>query len=99
MNNTAVIQVGNSDNKLTQQEWSEFVGDVQDLLRVGHYATHFAGTSPSAAPWQNACWVLEIVSDMQKDHLRTALGFFAKKYRQESIALTFGTTEFVPAEI
>lgn len=40
---TVTIQIGNSDNRLTQVEWSEYVEKVNNLVRDCAYAVHFNG--------------------------------------------------------
>jgi hypothetical protein len=95
----AVIQIGNSDDKLSQMKWSEFVSDVQDFVTRWNYPIYFHGCSVASAPWQNACWVLDsrnLVGETAAiDILRQELGKLAKKYKQDSIALTLGFTEMV----
>lgn len=91
---TVVIQIGNSDDKLSQAEWSEFVSYVRDA--VGQYSEqiHFDGGSKIDAPWQNVCFVSEVSPSNQVrllDHLRR----IRAEYRQESVAVTVGETEFV----
>lgn len=91
---TITVQIGNSDNKLTQVEWSAFCQEVDKAVMSRTPNVYFHGFSHGAAPWQNACWV----ADFEKPpllHLRYDLRGLAVKYRQESIALTTGTTEFV----
>ena len=90
---TAVIQIGNSDDKLSQFEWSEFCADLGHIAD-GSEEIHYMGGSPSNAPWQNACWVISISTAALPD-LRANLAGMAKDYGQESIALTVGDTEFV----
>ncbi len=91
---TVVIQIGNSDDKLSQAEWSEFVSYVRDA--VGQYSEqiHFDGGSKIDAPWQNVCFVSEVLSD-RHDQLMDELRRHRKVYRQESVAVTVGETEFV----
>ena len=95
----AVIQIGNSDDKLSQQKWSEFVSDVQDIFMHWNYPIYFHGCSVGSAPWQNACWVVDarnLVGEVAAiDILRQTLGRLAKKYKQDSIALSLGMTEMV----
>ena len=43
---TATIQIGNSDDKLTQAEWSQFVASVDGHLCVNVTDTHFRGFAP-----------------------------------------------------
>ncbi len=97
--NTAVIQIGNSDNKLTQQEWADFVNDIDELVDWLPVKTHFSGGSNCKAAWQNYCWVIEFktVHVMTYDDFKSSLSQIASEYRQDSIALTIGNTEFVAA--
>ena len=89
---TVIIQIGNSDNKLTQKEWSEFVRCVDIYSSVTD--THFRGVSNSDAPWQNACWVLE-VEDYNYDGLKRTIGNLESEFKQDSIAWTEGITKFI----
>lgn len=95
----AVITIGNSDDKLPQQKWSEFVSDVHDFVMRWHYPIYFHGLSVGSAPWQNACWVLDardLFGEVAAiEILRQELGKLAKKYKQDSIALTLGGSEMI----
>lgn len=97
----AVITIGNTDNKLTQQEWSEFVADVNRFVDKWRFNIYFHGCPPSDARWQNACWVLDArdlfgePGGMAIDILREELGRLAKSYKQDSIALMLGNSEMV----
>ena len=91
---TATIQIGNSDNKLTQGEWANFVAEVAQVISEFTFRIHFSGGSDWDAPWQNACWVCEVHDD-KVARLKEWLGVRRRNYRQESVAITFGTTEFV----
>jgi hypothetical protein len=99
MMDVAVIQIGNSDDKLTQEQWSRFVSEVQDMLMLWRYPIYFHGCSVGSAPWQNACWVIDVRVFINEpsaiNTIRHKLSVFAKKYKQDSIALTLGSTEFV----
>lgn len=88
------ISIGNSDDRLSQAEWSAFVGDVNEA--IGSYAIerHGKWMSLPHSPWQNACWCVE-VSDKAKLFLRDALARLATKYRQDSIAWAVAETEFL----
>lgn len=94
-----VIQIGNSDDKLKQEEWSRFVSEVHDFVIRWSYPIYFHGTSMGSAPWQNACWVLDARNPVGEvsaiNILRHELGKLAKKYKQDSIALTLGNTELL----
>lgn len=100
---TITLQIGNSDNKLTQQEWSKFVNDIDYYLinTMSHYIkVHFSGGSNNSSPFQNFCWVFEKncieIEDYVLDTIKKQVSKFAKEiYNQDSIAWTEGVTEFV----
>ena len=100
---TITLQIGNTDNKLTQQEWSRFVNSVDNYLNVSmqHYIKiHFSGGSNNSSPYQNFCWVFEKTNDEIEDYvldtIKKQISNYAKEeYKQDSIAWTEGVTEFV----
>lgn len=91
---TLTVQIGNSDNKLTQNEWAHFVAATRTAISDYAYRIHFQGGSDWDAPWQNACWVCE-VSPAFKDQLIQKLCQTKNAYHQESIALTWGDTDLL----
>jgi hypothetical protein len=92
---TVVIQIGNSDNKLTQNAWSRFVYEMlTSCKKLSGNRIHFHACSEGAKPWQNACWVLD-GNDIDLKELRADLARYARRYKQDSIALTIGTTELI----
>lgn len=91
------ISIGNSDDKLSQREWSNFYHDVDADMNTAGYGSRVHGVwqSGSAAPYQNACWCIELRSDDVPD-LKSRLAVAAKYYRQNSIAWAeVPTTEFI----
>lgn len=98
------ISIGNSDDELTQRQWSDFVAVVDDTLVGAHKrdsaTVHGSWRSPSDARWQNACWCVEIGYDDVAEALRSALRDYAGIYHQDSIAWAeVKTTEFLGAPI
>ena len=100
---TVTIQIGNSDDKLTQVEWSEFVNYFNECINkfislIDNRHIHFFGMPPGDAPWQNACWVLEL-HNLDKganvEIIKQELRAIAKTYNQNCFAWTEGETEFV----
>lgn len=91
---TVTIQIGNSDDKLTQAEWAEFIAEVQSDMIACRVRVHFFGTSAGNARWQNAAWVVE-GNDRALGYLRKWVTERREKYRQDSAAWTVGETEFV----
>lgn len=91
---TIIIQIGNSDDNLTQKEWHAFHQAVNGSVMLWSSTVHFAGTADGHAPWQNACWVVEVRSECIPD-LRQQLIDCRKEFRQDSIAWTVGETAFM----
>lgn len=98
---TVYISIGNSDDKLTQAEWSAYVRDLLSLVdwvtddptdggRL--YGVWFSATD---SPYQNMCVCLDPAPDWL-GNFRKRLGELAAKYRQDSIAWAeTPTTEFL----
>jgi hypothetical protein len=91
---TVTIQIGNSDDKLNQADWSEFWYEADALIHGWAEATHFTGFAASNAVWQNAAWVCEVRPD-NVDRMKSALHVLAHQFKQDSIAWTEGETQFV----
>jgi len=94
---TAAVLVGNSDDKLTQSRWAEYVALVGDLVEHAARKVYFTGHSNPGARWQNACWVFE-VQEEDLGWLRLRLAHRASEFGQDSIALVLGQSELIPAE-
>ena len=89
----AYICIGNSDNKLTQQEWAFFIKDVDDFLHPS--VIHGRWFSAPDAPFQNACWCID-TTEASPDALKQVklrLGLLGKRYKQDEIAWTEGAYE------
>jgi len=91
---TATIQIGNSDNKLTQSEWAHFCEYMRELIFENAHQIHFSGGSSFNDPWQNACWVC-VVMDSKVDELTKSVTKCREQFKQDSVAITWGETEFV----
>lgn len=90
---SAVIQFGNSDNKLTQQEWSNFIMAMRDVTS-NIYLTHFEGASFPDKPWQNYCIVLQL-EEYNVDNLILSVQMVREKFQQDSVAMLIGETMFI----
>ena len=88
------LQIGNSDDKLTQNQWSEFCAAVGMAIRVHGGLVHFCGTSDGMAPWQNAAFVFEC-SDEQSKILQPNIAELRKIFRQDSAAWTSGEIRLI----
>jgi hypothetical protein len=91
---TITIQIGNTDDKLTQALWAQFFERCNDLIRTLAHRTHFAGCSVGSAPWQNACWVILIADDLAQV-LQKRLTELREQFHQDSVAWTEGETVFI----
>ena len=91
---TVTIQIGNTDDKLTQKEWSRYVREMEGQIHYRAHQIHFAARSDGAETWQNAAWVFTIDSH-EVSPLRDDLMAVRLYYRQDSIAWTEGETQFV----
>ena len=88
------IQIGNSDNKLTQLDWSLFIRRLDDFVELSGIV-HFSGFSGGDKPWQNACWVITPYEQDDFDALREYVIVLRKEYRQDGVAWIVGETEFI----
>lgn len=88
------VSIGNTDNKLSQQEWSEFVNRTHKLVSEYADQVHFDGGSSSWLPWQNMCWLIEI-DEGSRTHLYAQLLDLKQVYRQDSIFVLEGKGLFL----
>lgn len=86
------VSIGNTDNRLTQQEWNRFVEDVIDY--VGDAGkVHFFGGASTWAPWQNVAWIVELkVSTIEFAKRITDI---RDKYKQDSAFILYGEGAFI----
>jgi hypothetical protein len=91
---TICIQIGNSDDKLTQKEWNKFVSMTSGLVAEKADAIHFFEASFGWAEWQNACWVFELKEEYLQPFKET-LKILREQFKQDTIAWLEGSTEFV----
>jgi len=90
------IPIGNSDDKLTQAQWSAFVAEIRQWIR--HHADRVHGEWFSApdAEWQNACWCAELNDVDEASKLRRMVGYLRELNDQDSAAwAVVPETEFI----
>jgi hypothetical protein len=92
---TVYISIGNSDDKITQREWSMFVQGA--LGAVGQATTQIHGVWFSApdSEFQNACVCAEIDDSADEKILKERLAQLARLYSQDSVAWAVADTEFI----
>lgn len=90
---TITLQVSNTDNKLTQQEWSDFVSLINNILGNSISITlHFFGGSSTWVSCQNCCWVFDTEDG---DYIKEKVTEIRGCYKQDSAAWTEGDTQFI----
>lgn len=95
---TVYISIGNSDDKLTQVEWSTFCRQVQSIVYLESYRMHGEWFSDPTAPYQNMCWCVDVAEPHITD-LRSELKDLARRFKQDSIAWAeIKGTEFLSHE-
>lgn len=94
MSKTVYISIGNSDDKLTQEQWRDFIWTTG--FNVTSYATTVHGIWYSApvSEYQNACWCIEIEEE-HKPLLKKRFANMKASFQQEWIAWAEATTEFI----
>jgi hypothetical protein len=92
---TVYISIGNSDDKLSQVEWSKFVVGISAEVVSLATQTHGAWFSHPAVPWQNACWCVEFASEAQEMTAKETAAEIGRRFGQESVAWATAQTEFI----
>lgn len=95
MTTTVVIQIGNTDDKLTQSEWSQYVEDMSRVIEMWATTIHFFGGSSTWEPWQNVAWVIECSQRNQLELQNELIPIIRHRFGQDSVAWTKGSTEFI----
>lgn len=91
---TVTIQIGNTDKKLTQHQWAEYVKEIEETILLYCLEQHFFGTSTYWEKWQNAAWVVDVRED-NIEPLKSDLLLIMEFNGQEAIAWTEGKTELL----
>lgn len=89
------VSIGNSDDKLTQADWSRFVVDMDGYVASYADTVHGRWFSAPEARWQNACWCLEFINESDMLATKQAAAEIRKAYRQDSAAWAVAETEFI----
>jgi len=91
---TVVIQIGNTDNKLSQQTWARFCVDVGSIVKAYANEIHFAGGPSTDSSYQNMAFIFTC----DENHLiglRSVLRNCRAAYSQDSIAYMEGNINLV----
>lgn len=98
-----IIAIGNSDDKLTQLEWSEYCREVDALIRQALTQGLFTQeqgvwASETKSQFQNAAWSLTMPAGTDLTYFKMLLADIAHAYAQDSIAMTVGEVTFIKAK-
>lgn len=91
---TISIQIGNSDDKLSQIEWAMFVEQAERIISKHSTIIHFFGGSSNWLRWQNAAWVFEC-KEGNVPLLKEDFVALRKRYKQDAIGYLEGETVFL----
>lgn len=91
---TVIIQIGNSDDKLSQADWASFIKSTREAIGRHCGQVHFDGGASFDSRWQNVCIVAEI-QPIDKQNLQDDLQRVRKAWKQHAIAVTFGKTVMI----
>jgi hypothetical protein len=93
---TVYISIGNSDDKLSQFEWSAFCKDTNEEVLGAAVRVLGIWFSDPSSPYQNCCWGIDL-DDADAPRLKRRLALVAGWFRQDSIAWAVASTEFIGA--
>jgi hypothetical protein len=83
---TVYVSVDNSDDKLSQQDWFQFVRTVFRFLANEAHHVHGEWFSVPDSRYQNACVCVEFAPDAHLDNVRETLAHIAEQFEQDAIA-------------
>ena len=92
---TAYVSVGNSDDQLSQAEWSSFVQATRIMLSQRARETHGEWYSLPDQPYQNACFCV-VLADPDVPLVKADLTKLREAWGQDSAAWAeVPVTEFI----
>jgi len=93
---TLTLIIGNTDNKLTQSEWSNYCSQFMELVTAYSDKVHFCGGPSTWSTYQNLCMVSEISTEQPEfNAFGKSLQILRERFRQDSIAYCPGITQFI----
>lgn len=91
---TISVLIGNSDNRLSQVMWTNFIAAVNHTLLEFAIQFHCKGYSAPTSMYQNACFVFE-ASNVHFSSIEHNLRRIARKFSQDSIAIVYGDSKLI----
>jgi hypothetical protein len=92
---TVYVSIGNSDDQLTQHEWSGYAREVIELVRDLSEQVFGEWYSEPSSEYQNACIAAAVPEELLGE-LRRALTTIRTAFHQDSVAWAVAPeTEFI----
>jgi len=91
---TVTLVIGNSDDKLPQSRWADFLRQTDHYVNFYSVQIFFSGFSKADVPWQNAAWVF-LIYPANIPQIMETLKDLRAKFDQESVAWVQGQTQFL----
>ena len=88
---SVAVLIGNSDNKLSQEQWCCYTGKMRETIAYWFKEIHFVGGSSFDSKFQNACYVGTIETSRKRSFL-DVVGDVRDEFYQDSAAVIFGQT-------
>jgi hypothetical protein len=91
---TVAVWIGNSDDGLSQRQWSEYINEVFGIIKDAAREIHFSDCFSNFDPQQNACFVFEIY-EAGYSNFCASLKLSREHHGQDSIAHIRGDAIFI----
>lgn len=88
------LLMSNTDNKLSQQQWHDFIATTKHEVRSACTEFHFLGAPPNWEDHQNAAFVFTL-EDQAITALKEKMKSLRRAYKQDSVAWLEGDTIFL----
>ena len=95
MEENVYLSIGNSDDKLSQREWAQFITRVDAAVFNWNCKIHGKWFSAPDSMWQNANWCLQFDSEEDMKYAKEEIITIRRQYRQDSVAWAVGKVEFI----
>jgi hypothetical protein len=83
---TVYVSIGNSDDKLTQDEWRDYQLQVRAYLRTHAQQVHGEWYSTPTSKYQNACFCVVLRDGDRAELVKMGLAEIRESFRQDSVA-------------
>ena len=94
MINVAIL-IGNSDDRLTQAQWANYVNTMRHQISRHVEEIHCESLTASDSSRQSACFVVSTMNTASKSGLRSAVIQVRRQFNQDSVAWLEGKTELI----